>query len=311
MNNILLLGGGGFIGSTLAEKLLGKYNIIIFEKDNCCYPNLAHIQNDIKLYKGDFNNNSQLDKLLRDEKIDIIIHLISSILPSSNYKSFLRELDYNFNPTTKLIKAMHKRGINKLIYFSSGGTVYGKNYKTINTESSPTNPINYYGWMKLTNERYLELAKELYGLEYLVLRPANAYGPRQRVNSTQGLIAVTLGRILAHKKIEVWGDGSTIRDYIYIDDICDAVSKLISKDKWNETYNIGTSKGYSVNEVLDIIKQQTKINFKVNYTKDRPVDIHTNILDCTKLDNAISWSNLTNLPNGINKYWCWLKNENK
>ena len=290
MNNILILGGKGFIGSNLAEFLVNENeNVIVF--------------------KGDFNDSETVEKVFKENKIDIVIHLISSIIPATPFEKIIKNTE--INSTINLLDIMRKRGVNKIMFFSSGGAVYGTNGQKVNKEDSPTNPINFYGWLKLTIESYLQMNHRVHGLNYIILRPSNAYGKRQNIQGGQGLIAVTLGKLLQNKPIEIWGNGEVVRDYIYIDDLCRAVFLLIKNRQWNNVYNVGGGKGTSVNEILRIIKKITGINFGINYKESREVDIPVNILDVSKLKNSIPWGELTGIEEGIKTYWKELNHENK
>lgn len=290
MNNILILGGKGFIGSNLAEFLVNENeNVIVF--------------------KGDFNDSETVEKVFKENKIDIVIHLISSIIPATPFEKIIKNTE--INSTINLLDIMRKRGVNKIMFFSSGGAVYGTNGQKVNKEDSPTNPINFYGWLKLTIESYLQMNHRVHGLNYIILRPSNAYGKRQNIQGGQGLIAVTLGKLLQNKPIEIWGNGEVVRDYIYIDDLCRAVFLLIKNRQWNNIYNVGGGKGTNVNEILGIIKKITGINFGINYKESREVDIPVNILDVSKLKNSIPWGELTGIEKGIKVFWKELNHEHK
>jgi UDP-glucose 4-epimerase len=211
----------------------------------------------------------------------------------------------------RLLDLMHKHNTNKLIYFSSGGAIYGNNKNSINKETDPTEPINSYGWMKLTTETYVKMFSYLNKLEYLIVRPSNAYGKYQHNYGKQGIIPTAVHNVLLGKPIEIWGDGNIIRDYIHIDDICNAINLLIKKDKWNETYNIGSNVGTSVNEILNLVGNIAEKNMTINYTPQRNIDIKENILDITKLQSAIKWEPKISLANGIKSYIEWVNDTSK
>lgn len=300
MSNILILGGGGFIGSNLTEFLINAgESVIVFSKKEPNYSN--SISDKIKIIIGDFDNLETIEKIFEKNQIDIVVHLISSILPATPLEKVLKNTE--ITSTIKLLDIMRKRGVNKIIFFSSGGAVYGANGQKINTEDSPTNPINFYGWLKLTIESYIQMNHRIHGLNYIILRPSNAYGKKQNIQGHQGLIAVTLGKLLQNKPIEIWGDGKIVRDYIYIDDLCRALVLLIKNRRWNNIYNVGSGKGTSVNEILGIIKKMIGINFIINYKENRKVDVPINILDNSKLKNSIPWGKLTSLEKGVKTYW--------
>lgn len=305
----LFLGGAGFLGSHLATALLkSNYRIIIFDRPTADYGNLKCILDKIQIVKGIFGDIKVIEEIVKSEKVDIVFHLISTILPSSSISTVDDDIEDNLINTIKLISLMNEYKINKLVYFSSGGTVYGKNGLKINSEKSETNPINVYGWLKLTIEKYIQMYHASYNLEYLIVRIANPYGPKQNLYGKQGLIAVILGKILQNQTISIWGDGNVVRDYIYIDDVINAIIGLISKDCWNEIYNIGRGVGVSVNQILDQVQASISNEIKIEYFDSRPVDIPVNILDTSKLSKAIYWEETTPLDVGIKKTWEWVQN---
>ena len=306
MSKILFLGGNGFIGANLIEKLCfynEKIIVLVREESDCT--NLSNCLNQITLIKGDFGDEKLIKNILKDYDIEIVIHLITSILPNSHFNQFIEDTQTNFIQTIKLIQIISEHSKSKLIFFSSGGTVYGNNKSDYISESDNTEPINYYGWYKLSIENYIKMESKRNNLEYLILRPSNPYGKYQKIHSNQGIIAVSIGKILRKENIEIWGDGTTVRDYIYIDDMCDYVFKLIKYSKWNEIYNIGSNIGTSINEIIYALKDVTKIDFSIIYQQSRNVDVKSNILNIDKLRKVINLneSNTKSIKDGIYCFW--------
>ena len=176
----------------------------------------------------------------------------------------------------------------KFVYFSSGGTIYGnRNEMKPFSEKDEVSPISYYGWSKQIMENSILFMHRTKGLPYLIIRPSNPYGHGQNIYAKQGLVAVAIGKILEGKPVEVWGDGSSIRDYIYIDDLAVSVYQLIERNACNTTLNIGSGRGYSVNDVLAFLKIVSGIDYKIEYKNTRPVDVSNMVLDVTKLKEFI------------------------
>ncbi len=308
MSKILILGGAGFIGSNLTELLINSgEEVIVFGKKESNYQNLNSIFNKIKIIKGDFNDSQVIEKIFNKNKIDIVIHLISNIIPGTRLDIATNSTE--LISTMKLLDIMQKNKVNKIVFFSSGGAIYGKNGKSINHEDDQNNPINFYGWIKLSIEKYIQMCRYAYGINYIILRPSNAYGKNQNIYGNQGIVAVALGNLIQNKQIKIWGNGEIIRDYIYIDDLCRALLLLIQKNKWNDIYNVGSGKGTSINKVLEIIKKTTSINFNIHYKEGRNIDVPINVLDVSKLKNNIRWDNLTDLEQGIKIMWKRLKKQ--
>ncbi len=304
LKKVLILGGFGFIGTSLTEELLnrGNYKIIIFEAKKVIIQN-PDILNSVKVYYGDFHNEKDYEIIFKENKIDLVIHLIGTTVPSISNENIIYDIHSNLINTIKLLNIVNRYKIKKIVFLSSGGTVYGIS-KNKRKESDPTTPICSYGIMKLTVEKYLYLYNYLYGINFLILRPSNPFG-EYHTSTQQGLINVVLEKILNGEPIEIWGDGSVVRDYIYIKDFVRILVDLIEKDIKNEIINIGSGRGYSINEVLTIIKKEIG-NFPLEYVEARKVDVPYLVLNIDKLRTCFG-INLMSFEDGIKKTYNWLK----
>ena len=177
-------------------------------------------------------------------------------------------------------------------------------------ETDAMAPISYYGWSKQMMENSIHYVHRTTGLKYLILRPSNPYGHGQNIHARQGLIAVALGKIFAGEPITVWGDGSNVRDYIYIDDLCKAVVQLIEKDVHNTTINIGSGEGVSINDIIRVLKEVVDEEVKVDYLPARSADVAHMILDTSRLKKYVNM-NFTSLHEGITKFYQELKGKIK
>ena len=301
---ILILGGFGFIGTNLTEELLKRsnYEIFIFEAKNVIIQN-PDLLSDVKVYYGDFHNEKEYEIIFKENKIDVVIHLISTTVPSISNENIIYDIHSNLVNTIKLLNIMKQYQIKNIVFPSSGGTIYGIS-KEEHKEFDPTTPICSYGIMKLTTEKYLYLYNYLYGINYLILRLSNPFGKYHR-NIQQGLINVVLEKILNGESIEIWGDGSVVRDYIYIKDIVRIMVDLIEKNVQNEIINIGYGRGYSINEILTIIREEIG-DLSLKYVEERKVDVPYLILNIDKLRTFID-INLIGIEEGIKKTYDWLK----
>jgi len=306
--NILILGGFGFIGTNLTEELLkrGNYEIIIFEAKEIQIQN-PDLLNQVKIYYGDFHNENDYEIIFRENQIDLVINLISTTIPSVSNDNIVYDINSNLINTIKLLDVMKQYNVNQIIFPSSGGTIYGIS-KEKHKESDFTTPICSYGIIKLAIEKYLQLYNYLHGINYLILRFSNPFGEYHK-NPRQGLINVTLNKILNNETIEIWGDGSVVRDYIYIKDLVSIVGDLIEKDIQNKIINIGSGQGYSVNEILNIIRDEVG-DFPLRYTESRKIDVSYLVLNIDKLREILK-INLTNLSEGIKRTYNWLKTKQK
>lgn len=297
--NILILGGLGFIGQNLVEELFNEYNLIVFD-----YGKANNNQN-FHYFKGDFTRKEDLERVFRENKIDLVIHSISTTIPSSD--NIVYDIDSNLISTINLLELISKYSVPKILYISSGGTVYGliENKNSVD-ENHPTNPICSHGINKLAIEKYIYLYHHLYNIDYLILRLSNPFG-EYHISDKQGLINVTLKKILKKEKITIWGDGEVIRDYIYIKDGVRIIRELIEKNISNQIINVGSGQGHSTNEILSIIRNLFG-DFEIVNKEARNFDVPKIVLDTSKLKSLIKYK-LTPIEEGINKTYKWLKSK--
>ena len=303
MARLLILGGSGFIGSNLIASLLSSGHLVSnFDRPGTS-PKQFDINSNYRFVPGSITDNSHLRNVFNQEPFDCIVHLVSSLIPSSDYDEFFADREINLTAGYEIVKNMMSNGCRKIIYFSSGGTIYGKNGKDINTELDPLCPLNYYGYSKLAMEEFYRLSSRIHAINHIIIRPSNPYGSGQNLFGKQGLITVALGRILQNKPIEIWGDGNVVRDYIHIQDLSKAIISLIESNVENQVFNIGSGQGHSVNDIIQIIQDVTGKNAGIEFKPSRPVDIPVNILSIDKLKAATNWGPSINLKEGIILLW--------
>lgn len=304
---VLVLGADGFIGSNLVVSLIkeGVYNIKAFDlfKNNQT-KNLEKVRNEIEIISGNFlNRNDVMEALVG---VDYVFHFISLTTPGSSRFDPLIDIETNIRGTIVLLEECVKAGVKKIVFPSSGGSVYGDSGKTIYSETDQTNPISPYAISKLTIEKYLEYFKINYGLEYLILRYSNPYGPRQNTIGKQGIIPIFLELIKQNKPIIVFGDGENIRDFVYIDDLIEATKTLAFKDTEYQLYNVGYGKGKSINEIISVIRNVTKKEVVVNYLENRASDVKVNVLDISRVATETGFNPRVSIEDGIKKTWDWI-----
>ncbi|TAE04305.1 MAG: NAD-dependent epimerase/dehydratase family protein [Bacteroidetes bacterium] len=300
--NILILGGFGFIGSNLIEDFLknGNFNVIVFEFRGL----INRFANQIKVYYGDFNKEEDIEIVFQENQIDIVIHLISTTVPATSNDNVSYDINSNLIGTIKLLNIMLKYGVKRIIFPSSGGTVYGQIAGDSAKENDPTNPISSHGITKLSIEKYLLLYQHLHGLEYLILRVSNPFG-MYHSSQKQGFINVVLKKIIKNEKIVVWGDGSAVRDYMYIKDLTFILTKIIENDIKNQIINIGSGVGVSIKEILNLL-QNIVPNIEIVYESARNFDIPKIVLNVDKLKSMLDFS-LTDLEKAIFLTYNWHK----
>lgn len=303
--NCIIYGGGGFIGSHIADELLKhKFNLTLFDKLNSTKKNVSHILQRIEFIEGDFNNKIHLSNSLKG--MDYVIHLVSATLPADSNLNPIYDVENNIVSTLNLMNECIKNKIKKIIFISSGGTVYGNPNTIPIKENHSTHPLNSYGITKLTIEHYLNLYKILFGLDYIVLRFSNPFGERQNPQLPQGLIINLLYKIYKKLPIEIWGDGSIVRDYFYIKDGVKSIYSSLVTSTTHQTYNISSGKGLSINQILDKFKKVLKLKFDVIYKSSRKFDAKVNILDNSLARKELNWIPKTNFDTALKNTWRYI-----
>lgn len=305
LRNILILGGCGFIGTNLILNLIAKdINIHVYDVNDSKIIKQLKDEGKIKLIVGNFITEKRFDRLLRN--IDCIIHLIHTTIPVTSNKNIIFDIESNLLPSIKLFEAAVRRGVKKIVFVSSGGTIYGNRENCIPIkEESETEPICSYGIVKLAIEKYLKLITDKSDTKFIVLRPSNPYGGVSfHSNELLGLINVALMKIKRGEILNIWGDGSNIRDYIHINDLVNAIIKSIFiKQYQNYIINIGTGIGRSILEVLDLIERITKKRLDVRFIDSRKVDINYNVLNIKKSFKLLRWKPLVKVEDGVRNTW--------
>lgn len=303
MNNILFLGGAGFIGSNLIRTLIGRKDDIKVYVLEPSFANISRLDGmEVQVFRGTLQDIDFVQSIIEANHIDTIVHLVATIIPGSTFEDYKREYQQVIFPTIELMQYCAQKDI-KFVYFSSGGTVYGNRTEmTPFKETDPMAPISYYGWSKQMMENSILYVHRTAGLKYLIVRPSNPYGHGQNIHAKQGLIAVALGKILAREPIVVWGDGSNVRDYIYIDDLCEVLSQLLEKDVCNTTLNIGSGVGTSINDIIQVLRDVVSEEVQVEYQPARKVDVSHMILDTTHLKQYVNVE-FTSLVEGVTRFY--------
>jgi len=293
----LIFGGNGFLGRELCETLLSKqYNVRVFDRplDSKIKGTIPH---GVEWFEGDFTNEYDVDYAVQG--CEVIFHLISTTLPKSSNDNPVYDVESNVVSTIKMLSSALKHGVNKVIFTSSGGTVYGVPEYTPITEEHPTNPICSYGISKLAIEKYLHLFHVLYGLDYTVLRISNPYGRGQRYDAAQGIVGVTIGRALQNKSVEIWGSGEVVRDYVHVSDVSNALMQAMRYEGDQHVFNIGSGVGTSLNALLDTIEEVVLSKINRVYKLKRSLDVQINVLDNELAKQELGWSACVSLKEGI------------
>lgn len=303
MKNCIIFGGCGFIGSYLTEGLVKKgYDVKIFCR-TAGDRNSAGIHKDIEIIEGDFLNEKDIRKTLSSYDFDCLFHYITTTNPATASEDPVFDITSNIVGSVKLFQAAVDNGVKKIIFPSSGGTVYGETQQHLIKENSLLKPQNPYGISKTTIENYLRFFYETYGLEYLILRYSNPYGEHQNLNLKQGVIPNFLAKINKNERPVIFGDGSAIRDYIYIEDAVEATIGCLNVSGTNPVFNIGSGQGVSLNQLIDIMSDITGLEINPKYVDEPKNYVSRNVLDISKITNETGWTPKTGIKEGIEKIW--------
>lgn len=288
MKNILLLGGTGFIGKNIIEFYSNdpRVNLVVLARNHNSIDLKDFNSKEIIIKIGSISDHNLIKNLITDCQINVIIHLVSGLIPSSSLDTFYESMADIVIPTFKLIDFISDKNI-KFVFFSSGGTIYGE-AKGVITESNNLNPINNYGFSKLIIENYIRLKSNTSLLKYIILRPSNVFGKHQRFDRNQGFISIAISKIYQEIPIEIWGDGNTVRDYIHINDVVKILEKLLSNNVLNETFNLSTGEGRSLLDIIEIIENHINIKAALSFKNKRNVDANAVILDNSSLLKSIN-----------------------
>jgi UDP-glucose 4-epimerase len=296
----LVLGGGGFIGSFIVDRLLIEGNFVrVFERPRVVPYRPFKPYEKVEWLQGDFI--SRTDVMAAVQGCEMIFHLISTTLPKNSNDNPVYDVESNLVPTIQLLESAVHYGVRKVIFISSGGTIYGIPRQLPIPETHPTEPLVSYGVVKLTIEKYLQLYYSLYGLDYSILRVANPFGERQRVNTAQGAVSVFLSKAVGKDMIDVWGDGSVKRDFIYILDVVDAFIKLMDHFGEPRIFNIGSGYGRSVNDLLSEIEGLIGHPVMRRYLPDRKFDVPVSILDISRANEILGWQPRFSFRDGLQR----------
>ena len=302
--NILLLGGGGFIGTALSRSL--NENNFAVHILSTQLPS-RQIGPDIMFHKGSLDNKEILERLLPE--CNTIVHLASCTTPGSSSRQPALEADKNITPTLRFLDILQGYNNVHIIFVSSGGTLYGNPESTPVDETQPTNPLSFHGAGKVALETFLRTFSMSPEKNTTILRPSNVYGPGQPLRSGFGVIRTMLEHVLCGTVMEIWGDGSSVRDFLYIDDMLSALIRLIDLPHDDNTYNVGSGIGYSLNQLKEIIESVCRRKLSTIYRPSRKTDVKTIVLNSSHLIKKTKWHPTVSLEQGIESTWKWLKNQ--
>ena len=303
---VLVIGGCGFIGSHVVDELLGagRQLRVLDRRPEVFRPPLSGVD----YVQGDLSDTAQLYEALSG--VEAVVHLASTTVPATSNMDPVADVQGNLLPFLKLLEVMRAAEVRRMVYLSSGGTVYGVPQSDPVCEDHPLNPISSYGIVKAAVEHYLFMEHQLHGLTYVALRASTPYGPRQGHTGIQGLIGTHLWRLARREPIEVWGDGSVVRDFIHVKDLARLCHRALAGEV-SGVFNAGSGEGTSVAEVVTRICATVTATLgdevQPVYKPGRDFDVPRVVLDMTRTKAALGWDTTIGLGEGLAETWDWVQ----
>jgi UDP-glucose 4-epimerase len=303
---ITVFGGGGFIGSAVADRLLRDGHALrIFERPRVQPYRTFDPGEQVEWVTGDMLSTHDVTDAITG--VDVVFHLVSTTLPKSSNDDPIYDVQSNVVTTLHLLDAMRAQRIGRIVFISSGGTVYGAPKYLPVDEGHATDPEVSYGITKLAIEKYLLMYGRLYGIRPVILRVANPFGERQRVETAQGAVAVFLHRALRGIPIDIWGDGSVTRDFIYISDVAHAFAKAVEYAGAHAVFNVSSGVGTSLNDLIALLEEVLGTPVARRYLKARPFDVPVSVLANDLARRELGWAPQVTVREGLARTVAWMR----
>jgi UDP-glucose 4-epimerase len=298
----LVLGGCGFIGSHVVDTLRAAgHSVTVFDRAPERYRGPVP---DVEYLLGDFTDKMAVAEALNGQ--DVVFHLISTTFPGTANIDPKADVSGNLIGTLNLIETMNALGIRRLVYLSSGGTVYGPAPGHPVPEDFPLNPINSYGIVKVAIEQYLQMYRTTHGLQPIAIRAANPFGTRQGHAGVQGVIATFMRRMLDRQPIEIWGDGQVVRDYLHVSDLA-ALCLVAAQSDLCGAINAGSGQGRSLLDVIEALAEVSGQVIEPSFKAGRKIDVPYSVLDIAKAKDLLGWQPTMDFRSGLRSTWEWMR----
>lgn len=295
-----IFGANGFIGRHLIARLAKQRETVRAVSRHLGADLRDRYPVGVNFVEADLRDSLAMASSLQG--VETVVQLVSTSSPGLQNRYNVSDIRDNVIPHVEFIESAINAGVKKYVFLSSGGTVYGPKGRTPIPEHAPTNPICSHGLTKLTIEKYLQMHGHVDGLNYVILRIANPFGPGQTFRKGQGLIPAVLARHAQGQPVQIIGDGSSQRDYIFIGDVIDAVMTAIETDAARQSIvNIGSGQARSVLEVIDTMEAILGVRFQREYLGPRRSDVEISVLDINHARHLLGWAPKTGFSEGLEK----------
>lgn len=298
MANVLITGGAGFIGSHITDAYLGLgHRVVVLDnlstgrRENI-HPEAVFVEMDIMDLK--------VAELFEQESFDVVNHHAAQLDVRKSVADPMYDARVNILGSVNLLEACVRTGVKKFIFASSGGACYGEQSHFPADESHPNNPVSPYGIAKLTVEKYLYYYGFSFGLDYVALRYANVYGPRQNGEGEAGVIAIFINKMLTQKQPVVFGDGLQTRDYVFVRDVVNANQKAFALEG-RHVINIGTGIETDVNQLLLALNDIFGMDISPRHEPGKKGEQLRSVLDAAKAKEIMEWSPEVSIGEGLRR----------
>ena len=309
MVSVLVTGGAGFIGSHVVDLLVEQgYDIAVI--DDLSHGFRQYVNPRASFHKVDICERKALDDVFKKEKPDYVIHQAAHIDVRKSLLDPGRDAQINIVGSVNLLECCQRHNIKKFVFASTGGAIYGEPKNLPAKEATPEMPMSPYGVSKLAFEKYLNMYNRLYGLDYVSLRYANVYGPRQDPLGEAGVIAIFTRQLLEGGKPQINGDGKQTRDFVYVGDVAKANLKALKNKTEHKIFNIGTGAQTSVNEIYSILSKKTGSETKANHVNEIQGEVRNISLDYALARKELGWKPQTKLESGLEQTMKWFQGKN-
>lgn len=300
MVSALVIGANGFIGSHLVDALVGAgHDVTAFDRFSSSAPTFD--ATNARILPGEFLSRSDLEEAVRGQ--DMVFHFLSTTTPATAESDPTLDIRTNVAQTVELLESCVSAGVGRFVFASTGGAIYGQQGKAVYSETDRALPISPYGIGKLSIEHYLDYFRATHGLESTVLRVSNPYGTRQRPNRKQGLIPIALRQIARGAPVLQFGDGSMVRDYVYVEDLVRMILPIVDQVPQHQTYNLGSGAGTSVSEVFDSLRRMTGVDFAIDRRPQPKTFVDRVVLDIGRYRAEFGEQEFTSLDGGVRALW--------
>ncbi len=302
MKRVLVTGGAGFIGSHTVEAFIREgYDVVVV--DNLSTGKFENISSlDIEFFKCDIRDRSELERVFNACNIDYVVHNAAQVSVGESIKNSMYDADINIMGLLNVLELCVKYSVKKVV-FSSSAAVYGKCGIMPITEGVELFPMSFYGLSKQTGEKYLELYRKLYGLNYVVLRYANVYGERQDVNGEAGVVSIFIDRLINGEPLYINGDGTQTRDFVYVKDVARANVLAVVNEVKNSIFNVSGNTEISINELALSLKEISDYAGEILYREERVGDIKRSRIDNSRIRECLGWEPEYDLKEGIYRHF--------